>query len=88
MNTAQITAIATQATIAILNETHAVYNTEAYKADGIDPTEQARFETEERGDELVADVLREEHGIDVWEDDDAYEAMVDAVAAACEAWTA
>lgn len=82
------------AATALLDTTHAVYDTEAYKADGIDPTEQARFEIEERGDDVVADALQE-RGIDVWGRDsdgdvwgnpDAYDAMVDGVAAACEAW--
>lgn len=78
----------------LLDATHAVYDTEAYKADGIDPTEQTRFEIGERGDDVVADALAE-RGVDVygtdadgdvWGDADAYDVMVDAVAAACEAW--
>lgn len=89
MTNAQVTAYAIKHALFLLNDAYGIYNTPEYIADGIDPTEQAKFETDDRGADLVVEAMMEEElcDHDMWECDEPLEVIEAGVQAAIKCWT-
>lgn len=89
MTNGQVTAYAIKHALFLLNDAYSIYNTPEHIADGIDPTEQAKFETDDQGTDLVVEAMIEEElcDHDMWECEETLEIIEAGVQAAIKYWT-